>query len=280
MTDEAMKIQAIETKLLLSAVMMRYGYDFTDYQHDSMEHRVRRFIDDNQFHTGSQAIEAILREQSVFHRLLPYLSVSVTSLYRDPHFYKQLLDNVFPLLRTWPRIKIWHAGCATGEEVYSLAILLDEAGLLERTTIYATDINTAALETAKSGIYGLSVLKSGSGRYRKSGGKCSLSDYYRAENNSAIITRRIREKVTFARHNLAMDASFGDMNLILCRNVLIYFKDILKDRVLNMFQSSLEYGGYLALGHTESLCFSSVEKNFKAIDDDARIYKNRLLTDE
>lgn len=269
--------ETIETQLLIQAVLMRYGYDFTDYHVDSIEHRLSRFQQDYNISGRCNVIEKILRDQSMFHRLLPYFSISVTSMFRDPSFYRELVEQVFPLLKTWPRIKIWHAGCATGEEVYSLAILLSEAGLLDRATIYATDISQAALETAKAGIYASSVLKKGSENYHQAGGEFSLSEYYRVNNDSGIIAKTLRDKITFARHNLAMDKSFGDMHLILCRNVLIYFNDNLKNRVLEMFQDSLENSGYLALGQTESLCFSSVSNEFEPIDDNSRIYKSRKL---
>lgn len=268
-------LSIIETKLLIEAVAMRYGYDFRDYQIDSISHRIDRFQKDHNMRSRCQVIETILQEQSIFHRLLPYFSVSVTSMYRNPTFYRTLKEQVFPMLKTWPRIKIWHAGCATGEEVYSLAILLHEANLLKKTTIYATDISQPALNTAKDGIYSANVLKQGSEQYFQSGGERSLSDYYTVAHNSGIIRTDLREKITFANHNLAMDSSFGDMHLILCRNVLIYFNEELKNRTLEMFQDSLENGGYLALGLTESLCFSTVSDDFEAINDDSRIYKCR-----
>ncbi len=265
--------RAIEAQLLLSALSIRYGYDFTDYQQTSMLHRIERFLTDNKLSNASQAIELLLRDVSLLHRLLPYLSISVTSMFRDTEFYCNLVNEVFPLLRTWPRLKIWHAGCATGEEVYSLAILLEEADLLNRTTIYATDISSSALQTAKAGVYSLTVLKNGSLNYLKAGGQGSLSNYYTTSAESGIITRRIRDRVTYGKHNLAMDASFGDMHLILCRNVLIYFNDDLKNRVLEGFHNSLENSGFLGLGKTESLCFSPISEGFLTVSEKTKIYK-------
>ena len=205
MTNEPREIEA---KLLLSAILHRYGYDFTDYQEQSMVHRIERFLADSKLDNASRAIEAVVRDPTVLHRLLPYLSISVTSMFRDPQFYLTLVKDVFPLLRTWPRIKIWHAGCATGEEVYSLAILLKEAELLDRTTIYATDISNSAIQTAKTGIYSLAVLRNGSQNYLRAGGKGSLADYYTTSAESGIIAKTLRDKVTYGKHNLAVDASF------------------------------------------------------------------------
>lgn len=267
------EVRAIEAKLLLSAILMRYGYDFTDYQEKSMIHRIEYFLADSKLNTASRAIEVVLRDPAMLHKLLPYLSISVTSMFRDPQFYLTLVKDVFPLLRTWPRLKIWHAGCATGEEVYSLAILLEEAGLLDRTTIYATDISTSALQTAKSGVYSLAALKNGSQNYLKAGGKSSLGDYYTTSAESGIIIKSLREKVTYGKHNLAVDASFGDMHLILCRNVLIYFNENLKNRVLKGFYDSLENSGFLGLGKTESLCFSPVSSGFSVVSEETKIYK-------
>jgi chemotaxis protein methyltransferase CheR len=263
----------IELKLLLEAIALRYGYDFRGYAMATVERRLTRFVHDAGLSTYAEVTGRILRDQSFFHLLLPCFSVSVTSLFRDPVFYRALYDKVIPALRSWPHVKAWHAGCATGEEVYSHAILLKEAGLLEKSTLYATDISQPALDTGKAGIYSLGVIRKGTENYGETGAAGLLSDHYHARYNAAIMDQSLRTHIMFARHNLAMDASFGEMQVIVCRNVLIYFNDELQNKVLRLFVDSLENGGYLCLGDKESLTFSDVFDQFEIIDEDARIYR-------
>lgn len=263
----------IELKLLLDAITLRYGYDFTGYALPTVARRVSQFVADHGLATYAEVSSRVLRDQRFFHELLPCFSVSVTALFRDPYVYTALADKVIPALRSWPHIKIWHAGCATGEEVYSNAILLKEAGLLERSTLYATDISQPALDTGRAGIYSLGVIQKGTENFLACGASSALSDHYHARYNAAIMNADLRARVMFARHNLAMDASFGEMQMIVCRNVLIYFSEQLQDRVLGLFLESLESGGYLCLGDKESLTFSSVADQFETIDEAARIYR-------
>lgn len=276
MYDVSSDIEQIEINLLLEAVFQRYGYDFRDYARASVERRLRQFLADSSCANFSEVTTRVLREPDFFHRVVPYFSISVTSLFRDPFFHASLRKNVVPLLRTWPHFKVWHAGCATGEEVYSVAILLKEEAIYDRAMVYATDISHAALETAKNGIYSLEVLKKGSQNYLNAGGQKSLSDYYHARYGAAAMNGELGERITFARHNLAMDKSFGEMHLIVCRNVLIYFNTELQNQVLELFTESLERGGYLCLGDKETLSFSSVADRFVAVDEKARIYKKRV----
>lgn len=272
-TAEALEIQTIEIDLLLEALFRRYGYDFRNYSRHSIERRLAQYLTENNYRSYLELAAALIRNRIDFLNFLPYFSISVTALFRDPFFYAALRDKVLPILKTWPHFKIWHAGCATGEEPYSMAILLDEHQLLERATLYATDISSPALETARLGIYSLETMKQGSANYMNYKGIASLSDYYHVKYGEAKISSRIKKNIAFSRHSLVDDKSFGEMQLIICRNVLIYFNEQLKNQVLELFFESLEFGGYLCLGDKESLMFSSVEHCFSVIDDKARIYK-------
>lgn len=275
MTDPAEdpEVERLELQLLLEAVWLRYGYDFRDYAMASVARRLRQFLADAGLSSYGEVTARLLRDQGFFHELVPYFSVSVTALFRDPFFYAALAGKVLPRLRSWPHFKVWHAGCATGEEVYSNAILLKEAGLLERSTLYATDISQAALETGKAGIYSLEVIRKGAASYLEAGGRGALADHYHARYQAAIMNADLRRRMTFARHNLAMDTSFGEMQVIVCRNVLIYFSEPLQAKVLELFWESLDTGGFLCLGDKESLTFTPVADRFECIDEPARIYR-------
>lgn len=275
MHDPAPDIDGIEVSLLLEAVFQRYGYDFRDYARASIERRLAQFLSDTGSRSHCEVTARLLREPPFFHRLLPYFSVSVTSLFRDAFFYRALREQVVPVLRTWQHVKVWHAGCATGEEVYSTAVLLREEQMLERSLLYATDISQPALDTARAGIYPLEILRKGSIQYQESGGHGSLSDHYYARDGAGVMDDSLGRRITFARHNLAMDASFGEMQLVVCRNVLIYFNQDLQNHVLTLFRDSLDHGGFLCLGDKETVAFSSVADDFVAVNDRARIYKKR-----
>lgn len=271
--SEDPEVARIELNLLLEAIHQRYGYDFRDYARQSVVRRVDQFLEWEKIPSYGEATARLLRSQEFFHTLVPYFSVNVTSLFRDPFFYEALEHKVLPWLRTWPHFKVWHAGCATGEEVYSHAILLREAGLLNRCTLYATDINQPALDTAKAGIYSLDVIRKGSANYQEMGGRGTLSDHYQARHQAAIMHPDLRRRMAYSRHNLAMDSSFGEMQVIICRNVLIYFNDALQNKVLELFWESLDHGGFLCLGDKESLMFSAVADRFEAVDEHAKIYR-------
>jgi chemotaxis protein methyltransferase CheR len=265
--------ERIEFHLLLEGIFQRYGYDFRNYAPETLIRRLQQFQLVHQAMPLSDVTARVLRDPSFFYELLPYFSISYTMLFREPSVFMALREHVVPLLRSWPRFKIWHAGCATGEEVYSLAILLREMNLLDRAMIYATDISQPALDTAKQGIYSLDVLRKGNANYLESGGSGSLSDHYHAQYNSCIMDQELRSRITFARHNLAIDQSFGDMQLILCRNVLMYFNHTLQERVLQLFSASLERGGYLCIGSRESLVCLSTVNDFEYVHEESRIFR-------
>lgn len=267
----------IEVALLLEGIFLRYGYDFREYARETVVRRMDQCREELGCATISELCGRALRDPATFYLVLGYFSVNVTALFRDPAFYAALRTKILPVLRTWPHVKVWDAGCATGEELYSLTILLVEAGLYDRARIYATDISAPALETARAGVYPLETLLRGSRNYRASGAEHSLADYFLAASDAGALDGRLRRNVTFARHNLAMDRSFGEMQLIVCRNVLIYFNRELQDQVLELFWESLDNGGFLCLGDNESLAFTAVADRFDAVDETCRLYKKRSV---
>ena len=270
---EKTKIEQIELDLLLEAIYQRYGYDFRQYSQASVRRRVQHHLARTKIETISELMSKILYDETLFQSLFFDMSVTVTEMFRDPWFYLALREKVIPFLKTFPFINIWQAGCATGEEVYSLAILLKEEGLYKRARIYATDFNDAALEKAKTRIYSLDRIKEYSINYQKAGGMNSLADYYRARYQSVIIDTSLQENITFANHNLATDGVFGEIHLILCRNVLIYFDRALQDRALSLFRDSLLYNGFLCLGSKETIHFAKVKKDFIEFSGKEKIYQ-------
>ncbi|MES2879978.1 MAG: protein-glutamate O-methyltransferase CheR [Pseudomonadota bacterium] len=266
-------LETIEIDLLLEAIYRRYGYDFRAYARASIERRIRLFLSGTDCATVSEMIPRVLHDSAFFSRLAPYFSIPVTEMFRDPWVYRAVREQVVPLLRTWPHFKVWHAGCATGEEVYSLAILLKEEGLYDRATIYATDFSDAALDQARAGTYEIDRLQDATRNYQQAGGKASLADYYHAAYGAAAMDPVLRERIVFSNHNLVSDSVFGEMHLVFCRNVLIYFNHELQDRALGLFAESLVHGGFLCLGTKEDLQFSAVHGSFEAVDRKARIYK-------
>ena len=267
------EIETLEIRLLLEAIYQRYGYDFRSYARAYVQRRIRVFLASSDCDHISELISRVLRDEELFASLAQSFSITVTEMFRDPFFFRALRDDVLPVLKTWPSFKVWHAGCATGEEVYSLAILLEEEGLYESATVYGTDFNETSLSTAKEGIYELDRARQFTRSYQEAGGKRSFSEYYHAKYNSAIVVPRLKERLTFANHNLTVDRVFGEMHLVVCRNVLIYFDKELQDRVLGLFADSLVIGGFLCLGAKEGLQFSAVSGQFKEVDRKARIFK-------
>lgn len=263
----------IEIHLLIEAIFLKYGYDFRHYARASFKRRVLTQLPRTNLKTISELQRRILYDKDFFQAWLPSLTVPVTQMFRDPTFYKTLRTEVVPLLRTYPSLKIWHAGCASGEEAYSLAILLQEEGLYERATIYATDINETVLKTAKQGIYPQNVMKAYSENYYKAGGKGAFSDYYLARYDSAIFDSALKRNIVFLEHNLSTDDVFTETHLIFCRNVLIYFDPVLQDRVYGLFHKSLERKGFLSLGHKESLRFSNWSGKFSVFNHAEKIYR-------
>lgn len=265
-------MQAEELTQLLESVRFVYGYDFTEYSEASVKRRIQAFMEMQKIDSLKELGKIILRDESAFEQFVQDITVNVTDMFRDPLFYKSLRKNVLKRLATYPFIKIWIAGCSTGEEVYSIAIMLREEGLLERSVIYATDINQKALQQAKEGISSINNMKVYTENYIKAGGRNSFSDFYKAKYNSVLWSKSLRQNIVFSVHNLAMDKSFNEFQLILCRNVLIYFNQSLQNKVITLFHESLCPFGFLALGNKESLLFSDKRKCFDEIDKKEKIY--------
>lgn len=269
------QIEKIEIDLLLEAIYRRYGYDFRSYAQASIQRRVRQFVAAAGCSSIGEMIPRLLHDAAFFDRLLRQFSIPVTELFRDPSVYLAVREQVLPLLRTWPHIKIWHAGCASGEEVYSLAIVLKEAGLYERATIYATDFNAEVLERARQGIYDIARLQEATRNYQLAGGQHSFSEYYHANYAAVAMDSALKERIVFSTHNLATDSVFGEMHLVFCRNVLIYFNRELQDRALGLFTDSLVHGGFLCLGTKEDIRFSAVADDYDDVNPRARIFKRK-----
>jgi len=253
----------IEIRLLLDAIYLRYHYDFRSYSPASLKRRLAAAKMQMNADTLSALQEKVLRDPQVFTRLLQFLTVGVSDMFRDPSFFRVFREQIVPELRTYPSIRIWIAGCSTGEELYSFAILLREEGLLDRTTLYATDINPEALHKAEQGLYPLDRLQAFTENHRLSGSPCSLSEYYTAAYGSAAFDRSLRKNVVFSDHSLATDSVFAEVQLVSCRNVLIYFDRSLQDRALGLMKDSLCRRGFLGLGSKESLMFSQHAAAFR-----------------
>jgi chemotaxis protein methyltransferase CheR len=275
--DDEISVEDIEIRLLLEAIYQMYGYDFRSYSKASIRRRVMHRMTMSGFASIMEMTDKVLRDRPFFVTLLNDLTVNVTEMYRDPEFYRAFRDEVVPVLKTFPFIKIWHAGCSTGEEIYSMAILLEEECLYDRAMIYATDIDKNVLASAKKGIYSIEAVKQYGDNYRRAGGRHSLSDYFTARYDSVIMEQRLKRNIVFADHDLATDQVFGEMHVILCRNVLIYFDRALQARVIRLFSDSLDMGGYLCLGTKESLRFSGQEETFDVINKPLRIFRKRQL---
>jgi chemotaxis protein methyltransferase CheR len=268
-------IEDIEIRLLLEALYQRYHYDFRNYTLASLKRRLKQAREQLGFRTISAIQESLLHEPATLPRLLGYLTVQVSDMFRDPSYFRAIREKVVPHLRTYPSLKVWVAGCSSGEELYSLVILFREEGLEQRTLFYATDINQEALSRADAGIYSLDRMQLFTENHRKSGGTSSLSDYYRAAYGRASFDKTLRQQVVFSDHSLVTDAVFAEMQLISCRNVLIYFDRTLQDRALGLFKDSLARKGFLGLGAKESLRFSSHAGSFMDFARDEKIYQRR-----
>lgn len=265
--------ERIEIDLLLAGIRSRYSYDFTHYSQASLVRRLAKAREQAKVQHFSELLSRLLHDEKCFDEFLKIMSVTVTDMFRDPAFYDALRAQVVPLLKTFPFVKIWHAGCATGEEVYSMAMLLYEEGFLERAQIYATDFNKHSLAVAESAVYPARNVAAYAANYREAGGVRDFSKYYSDGYERVKFRDFLKERITFSYHNLVTDGVFGEMNLICCRNVLIYFDKILQDQVLTKFESSLRHGGFLCLGNKESLKFSSIQPLFSEVDRKQRIYR-------
>ncbi|NCI50511.1 protein-glutamate O-methyltransferase CheR [Sediminibacterium roseum] len=268
MYEKSLQIQDDEMEQLLADVLDRYGYDFTDYSRASLKRRINRLLSIDRFPSYAEFRYKLQNDSHYLHRFVEEVTVNVTEMFRDPSFYKALRTDVLPMLATYPFIRIWHAGCSTGEEVYSMAILLHEANLLHKSLIYATDVNPGVLEKLRKGIFPLANMKQYAENYIKSGGTRDFSQYYMAKYNLAKFDQSLATKMIISTHNLTSDSSFNEFQLICCRNVLIYFEKNLQDRVLTLFTDSLEKRGFLALGSKESLKFSAVSALYKPVNNE------------
>ena len=271
--QEKLDLEALEIKLLTEGIYEHYGFDFRDYSVPSMKRRIWKRIYAEGLSTVSGLQEKVLHDAGTMERLLLDLSINTTAMFRDPTFYLAFRQKIVPTLRTYPFVRIWHAGCSTGEEVYSMAILLQEEGLYDRCRIYATDINETVLQRAKEGIFPLATMQENTSNYIAAGGTGNFSQYYTARYDHAIFRPSLRENVVFAQHNLVTDASFNQFNVIFCRNVLIYFNNELQDRVQKLFLNSMETFGILGLGKKETIKYTSIADSYEVIDAEERIYR-------
>lgn len=266
-------VDDLELRLLLEAIYARHHYDFRSYSVASLKRRVQQALVDLQCPTISRLQDRVLHEPGIFSRLLRSLTVGVSDLFRDPEYYRVVRAEVIPVLRTYPSVKVWVAGCSTGEEAYSLAILLLEEQLLDRTLIYATDINVDSLGRAEQGIFPLERMPSFTRNHVLAGGKAPLSDYYTAAYGRAVFHRSLKNHVVFADHSLATDSVFAEVQLVSCRNVLIYFDPLLQDRAIRLFADALCRRGFLGLGSSETLRFSTQADRFSELAPNARVYR-------
>ncbi|WP_276370440.1 protein-glutamate O-methyltransferase CheR [Chryseolinea sp. H1M3-3] len=273
MVSHDIQLTDTELDIILNDLLELYGYDFTNYSKASLKRRITMLISNDRFPSFAEFRFKLRHERDYFNRFIEKVTVNVTEMFRDISFYKTLRNDIIPVLATWPMIRIWHAGCSTGEEVYSMAILLQEANLLHKSLLYATDINPAVLEKVRGGIFPLSQMKQYSENYILSGGRKDFSSYYTAKYNAAKFDSSLGKKIVLATHNLVSDSSFNEFQLIMCRNVMIYFDKPLQDRVLHLFYDSLEMLGYLALGSKESLKFTDINKHFTQHENREKIWR-------
>lgn len=267
----------LEIDLVLEALLKKSDFDYKNYSRAHIKRRLNHRLAVTGFDNYSDLIPGIIYDNEMLDALLRDLSINVTEMFRDPKFFLTIKSVVFPYLETYPFIKTWHAGCSSGQEVYSTAILLKENHLLDKCQIYATDFNPRILEVAKEAIYPIENIKKYTGNYQEAGGKSSFSDYYTAHYESAVISPKLKKNLLFSFHNLVTDGVFGEMHVIFCRNVLIYFDKSLQNRVLKLFFDSLVPGGFLCLGSKESIRYSEVEELFEVISSEYKIYRKRVI---
>jgi len=277
LTDDTNQTINIEIDLILDAIFQKYGYDFRNYSRAHVKRRLLHRLAGSHLKSLSQMQHEVLYDPSFFQEILKDLSINVTEMFRDPKFYLALRTEIIPLLKTYPFIKVWHAGCSTGEEVYSFAIVLKEEGLYDRVQIYATDFNRSVLDIAKKGIYPINRIKEFTANYQQAGGKQSFSDYYMADYNSVIFDQSLKKNIVFAEHNLVTDSVFAEVNIIICRNVLIYFNRELQNKVFTLFTESLINGGFLCLGSKETLQFSQNAGLYDVLNAYEKLYKKRII---
>lgn len=263
----------IELRLLIEGIYLKYSYDFRDYSGASLKRRVLHALSKFECETISELQARVLHDPQLFSELLQFLTIPVSEMFRDPTYYLAIREHVVPVLKTYPSLKIWIAGCSTGEEVYSMAILFKEEGLLDRTLIYATDINPQSLDRARQGVFPLERVRKYTQSYQQAGGKSSFSDYYTAAYDGALFDKSLMANVTFADHSLATDMVFSETHFISCRNVLIYFNKGLQNRAFGLFHESLCHRGFLGLGSKESLDFSAYAGHFEPVVKKERLFR-------
>ena len=267
----------LEIDLFLEAIFRKYGYDFRSYSRASLKRRIHNQIESFKLNNICELTHLVIHDEAMFTKIFDHMTVNVTEMFRDPYFYKSFRDDIAPQLKSYPSFKIWHAGCSTGQEIYSMCILLKELGLYDKAQIYATDIDHQVLEKAKKGIFPINTASLYSRNYRDSGGFYSLSDYYTARYDSIIMDSSLKKNIIFADHDLATDQVFNEVQVIICRNVLIYFNHSLQDRVFKLFSNSLDYGGFLCLGSKESLRFSECYSLYETLNSKYKIYQKSSL---
>lgn len=271
--EEGNMVKDAELDLLLSELFGLYGYDFTGYARASIKRRVNRLMVIDRFPSFAELLYRVKNDPAYLRHLVDEVTVNVTDMFRDPHTFKIIREQILPVLATHPFIRIWHAGCATGEEVYSMAILLEEANLLHKTLLYATDLNASVIENVQKGIFPMTFMKQYSENYILSGGRKEFSSYYTAKYDWAKFNDALRNRIIVSTHNLVSDRSFNEFQLIFCRNVLIYFDKDLQDKVFTLFDDSLEKLGFLVLGSRENIRFSQVAKKFKQLENKEKIWR-------
>lgn len=276
MAMAAAALDDLEIELLFEGVFRHYGYDFREYARPSLKRRIQERVKAEGVRTVSGLQELVLHDPASMDRLVVGLSVNVSSMFRDPDFFLALHNKVIPLLRTYPYIRIWHAGCSTGEEVYSMAVMLQEAGLYNRCRVYATDMNADVLKMAASGIFSLGQMREYTANYNRAGGTASFSEYYTAMYDNAILRPSLKTNLVFAQHNLATDGPINEFHLILCRNVMIYFNKTLQARVHRLLYESLARFGFLGLGSKESLVRTPHEEAYEQVDRRQKLFRRAL----
>ncbi len=273
MINDELKLETLEIELLLEAVFRYYGYDFRNYAPASMKRRIKNVVQVEGLRTISGLQEKVLHNRVCLERFLIMLTINVTAMFRDPGFYLAFRKVVVPMLRTYPFIRIWHAGCSTGEEVYSMAILMQEEGLYNRCRIYATDMDEVVLKQAKAGIFPLQRMQEYTQNYQQAGGTRAFSEYYTSGYDYAIFSSSLKQNLVFFQHNLSGDGPFNEFNVILCRNVLIYFNRILQEQVQKLFYESIAKFGILGLGSEESLILTSYKQRYEELVGREKIYR-------
>lgn len=269
--------ESIELRLLLEAIYQCYHYDFRNYSLASIKRRLTLALEHFKCHSYSQLQDMLFRQPEILPKLISFLTIQVSEFFRDPEYFKAIREHVIPHLKTYPSLKIWIAGCSSGEEAYSFSILFHEEGLAERTLIYATDINSAALKKAEAGIYDIDRIQLFTENHRQSGSSCSFSDYYTAAYEKAVLDKSLKQRILFSDHSIVTDSVFAEMHLISCRNVLIYFNRELQDRALSLFSDSLVRKGFLGLGAKETIRFSPIASKFTEFSRDERLYQKKAV---